>query len=280
MNEELQSSNEELETSREELQSLNEELQTMNAEYETKLEQLSRAKDDMQNLLNSTEIATLFLDRDLKIQSFTTQARDVIRVIPSDIGRPVADFASHIRYDQLTEDAGRVLATLVPHEVEVQTKDGKWRLLRMLPYLTSQNVIDGVVVTFVDVDRLKRAELLAASRAFAQSIVQTVREPLVVIDASLRVVSVNRAFIELFELKEAGLAGRSLLDIGGDFFTQPRLRALLAEVTAKGTPFQDFAVEHEWRGVKHRILLNARRLESETATSGHILLALGDVTGR
>jgi two-component system CheB/CheR fusion protein len=249
----------------------------VNAEYQTKLEELSRAKDDMQNLLNSTEIATLFLDRDLNIQSFTAQAQDVISVIPSDIGRPVADFASHLRYDRLTDDARRVLETLVPHEIEVQTREGKWRLVRILPYLTSQNVIDGVVVTIVDVDRLKRAELLAASRAFAQSIVQTVREPLVVIDSSLRVVCANRAFIGLFELDE-GLTGSSLLEIGGDFFTQPRLRALLAEVTAKGRPFQDFAVEHAFHGVKHRILLNARRLESETVTSGHILLALTEVT--
>ncbi len=281
MNEELQSSNEELETSREELQSLNEELQTVNAEYQTKLEQLGRAKDDMQNLLNSTDIATLFLDCELKIQSFTEQTRDVISVIPSDVGRPVADFASRLRYHRMAEDARQVLATLVPHEVEVQTTEGKWRLLRMLPYRTSENVIDGVVVTFVDVDRVKRAELLAASRAFAQGIVQTVREPLVVLDGSLRIVSANRAFIELFGLSlEGPFERRSLFDVGGDFFALPRLRALLDEVVTSGSAFQDFQVEHTFGETKRRILLNARRLESEAATPGHILLALGDVTAR
>lgn len=281
MNEELQSSNEELETSREELQSLNEELQTVNAEYQTKLEQLARAKDDMHNLLNSTDIATLFLDRELKIQSFTEQTRDVIRVIPSDIGRPVADFASRLRYHRLAEDARQVLATLVPHEVEVQTIEDKWRLLRMLPYRTSENVIDGVVVTFVDIDRVKRAELLATSREFAEGIVQTVREPLAVLDGHLRIVSANRAFLELFGLSgESPFEPCSLFDVGGDFFAHPRLRALLDEVVESGSAFQDFLMEHTIGHTKRSILLNARRLEGEAVASGHILLALGDVTAR
>lgn len=280
-NEELQSMNEELETSKEELQSLNEELQTMNTEFQTKLEELSRANDDMRNLLNATEIATLFLDRDLRIMRFTDQIQEVISVTSTDVGRQVGDFVPRIRYDGFTEDARRVLDTLAPHEVEVQTRDGNWRLLRMLPYRTSQNVIDGVVVTVIDIDRVKRAELLAASRAFAQSIVRTVREPLVVLDEGLRIVSANPAFCQLFQLPEDDVASRSLFDVGGDFFSIPRLRDLLGDVSAKGNAFQDIEVEHEFPDLgRRRILLNARRLESEPATTGHVLLALEDATER
>jgi two-component system, chemotaxis family, CheB/CheR fusion protein len=281
MNEELQSANEELETSKEELQSLNEELQTVNAEFQTKLEELSRSNDDMRNLLNSTEIATLFLDRHLRIMRFTDQISEVISVTSTDVGRPVDDFASRVRYDKLTEDARRVLDTLAPHEVEVQTNEGRWRLLRMFPYRTSQNVIDGVVITFVDIDRVKRAELLAASRAFAQSIVHTVREPLVVLDEDFRIVSANPAFFRIFQLSEDDVSGRSLFDVGGAFFPVPRLRERLGDVIAKGSTFQDMEIEHEFPDLgRRRILLNARRLESETGTTGHILLALEDATGR
>jgi len=235
----------------------------------------------MRNLLNSTEIATLFLDRHLRIMRFTDQISEIISVTSTDVGRQVSDFASRVHYDGFAEDARRVLDTLAPYEVEVQTNDGKWRLLRMLPYRTFQNVIDGVVVTFVDIDRVKRAELLAASRAFAQSIVQTVREPLVVLDEGLRIVSANPAFFRVFRLAEDDVASRSLFDVGGDFFSIPRLRDLLGDVIARGNAFQDIEVEHEFPDVgRRRILLNARRLESETATTGHILLALEDATGR
>lgn len=280
MNEEQQSANEELEASKEELQSLNEELQTVNAEFQTKIDDLSHARDDMRNLLNSTDIGTLFLDRDLKIQRYTDQVREVISVIPSDVGRPVGDLVTHVRYTGLADDARRVLDTLVVHEVEVQTNSGKWRLLRMLPYRTSQNVIDGVVVTFIDVDRVKRAELLAASRAFAQSIVQTVREPLVVLDNALQIVSANRAFLRIFQLAPKDIEGRTLFDVGGALFEPPRLRHLLGDLVEHGNAFQDLEIEHDFPGLGRRVvLLNARRLEGENVATGHLLLALTDRGG-
>jgi two-component system CheB/CheR fusion protein len=142
-------------------------------------------------------------------------------------------------------------------------------------------VIDGVVVTFVDIDRVKRAELLAATRAFAQSIVQTVREPLVVLDEDLRIVSANPAFFRIFHVSAEDVSSRSLFDIGGEFFSLPRLHELFADLVAKGNAFQDVEIEHEFPNLgRRRILLNARRLETDTATVGHILLALEDTTGR
>jgi two-component system CheB/CheR fusion protein len=155
MNEELQSANEELETSKEEMQSLNEELQTVNAELEGKVEELSRANDDMNNLLNATDIATIFLDNKLNIKRYTEQAKRLIRLLPSDVSRPIGDLVSNLRYTTLLEDWREVLRTLVFKEAEVQSEDGSWYLMRVLPYRTRENMIDGLVVTFVDVTKVR-----------------------------------------------------------------------------------------------------------------------------
>jgi two-component system, chemotaxis family, CheB/CheR fusion protein len=155
-NEELQSTNEELETSKEEMQSLNEELQTVNAEVQGKMDDLQRVNDDMKNLLNGTNIATVFLDNELNIKRYTEQAKRVIRLIPSDVGRPIGDLVNRLRYSSLLDDAQEVLRSLVLRETEVQSTDGAWYLMRMLPYRTNENVIDGLIVTFVDVTKLKR----------------------------------------------------------------------------------------------------------------------------
>lgn len=157
-NEELQSTNEELETSKEEMQSLNEELQTVNAELQSKVEELSRLNDDMKNLLNGTNIATIFLDDDLNIKRYTETATRVVRLIPSDVGRPLADIVSRLRYDRLIEDAREVLRSLVFKEVEVQSEHGGWYLLRILPYRTTDNLIDGLVLTFVDISAVKQLQ--------------------------------------------------------------------------------------------------------------------------
>src|SRR5262249_26971089 len=154
-NEELQSANEEMETSKEEMQSLNEELQTVNAELQGKIEELSRTHDDMKNLLNSTDIATIFLDGKLNIKRFTQQATKVISLIASDAGRPIGDLVTKLEYPRMAQDAQEVLRTLVPNEAEIRGLDGSWYLVRMLPYRTADNVIDGLVVTFVEVTRVK-----------------------------------------------------------------------------------------------------------------------------
>jgi two-component system, chemotaxis family, CheB/CheR fusion protein len=156
-NEELQSTNEEIETSKEEMQSLNEELHTVNSELEEKVADLSQANDDMTNLLNSTEIATVFLDNDLRIKRFTASATRVIKLIWSDVGRPIGDLASELRYDTLVADATAVTRTLIRLERELLSNNGKWYLMRMVPYRTTDNVIDGLVMTFVDITEQKQA---------------------------------------------------------------------------------------------------------------------------
>jgi two-component system CheB/CheR fusion protein len=157
-NEELQSTNEELTTSKEEMQSMNEELQTVNHELQAKVDELSRSNNDMKNLLNSTDIATLFLDGELHVRRFTTQTSRIIKLIPGDTGRPITDIATDLEYTTLVDDAREVLRSLVFQEKQVPTKSGRWYTVRILPYRTLENVIDGVVITFTDVTETKVLE--------------------------------------------------------------------------------------------------------------------------
>ena len=157
-NEELQSTNEEITTSKEEMQSLNEELQTVNNELQTKLDELSRTNNDMKNLLNSTDIATLFLDKELNVRRFTTQTTKIIKLIPSDVGRPITDLASELHYPELADDGRRVLRTLVAAEKPIGSKDGRWFTVRIMPYRTLDDRIDGVVVTFADITTARKLE--------------------------------------------------------------------------------------------------------------------------
>ena len=157
-NEELQSTNEELMTSKEEMQSLNEELQTVNAELQSKVDDLSRASNDMKNLLDSTDIATLFLDAELQVRRYTVPTTRIIKLIPGDIGRPLSDIVSDLSYPELQEDARAVLRTLVHSEKQVPCSDGRWYAVRIMPYRTLDNVIDGVVITFSDISKTKKLE--------------------------------------------------------------------------------------------------------------------------
>jgi two-component system CheB/CheR fusion protein len=157
-NEELQSTNEELTTSKEELQSLNEELQTVNAELQSKVDDLTWVRNDMTNLLNSTEIATVFLDNEMKLRRFTTHATKLFKLIQGDVGRPLTHVVTDLDYPQLRADAVEVLRTLVFIEKAVATIDGRWYRARIMPYRTQDNVIDGVVITFIDITEVKQLE--------------------------------------------------------------------------------------------------------------------------
>jgi chemotaxis methyl-accepting protein methylase len=157
-NEELQSTNEELTTSKEEMQSLNEELQTVNVELQAKVDDLSRVNNDMINLLNSTDIATVFLDNALHVRRFTTPVTRIIKLIPGDVGRPLSDIVTTLDYPGLQEDALGVLRTLVFSEKQISTGDGRWFMVRIMPYRTLENMIDGVVITFIDITVSKTLE--------------------------------------------------------------------------------------------------------------------------
>jgi two-component system CheB/CheR fusion protein len=279
-NEELQSTNEELETSKEELQSLNEELVTVNAELQGKNDELSSTNDDLHNLLNSTEIATIFLDNDLNIKRFTPATQGIINLIATDVGRPLIDIASKLIDGRLIEDAQQVLRTLVFQEGEVQATDGEWYVLRILPYRTARNTIDGLVLTFLNITGAKKAEIAAReAQEFAESIIQTVRQPLIVLDGQLRVMIANQAFYHAFHLSPSEVEHHHFYKVGEGEWDIPELRRLLEEILPQNRTFQDFLVDHTFARVGRRILaLNGRRLEQESGAPRLILLAMGDVT--
>ena len=179
VNEELQSTNEELETSKEELQSVNEELATVNAELQQKVAELSRTNNDMNNLLAGTGIGTIFVDHNLLIQRFTPSVTQVINLILTDVGRPVGHIVSNLMgYDRLVTDIQEVLDNLAPKEIEVQTKAGAWYLLRIRPYRTLENVIEGAVITFTEITEMKKAQALLQETETLR------RHAVVVLDAS------------------------------------------------------------------------------------------------
>jgi two-component system CheB/CheR fusion protein len=275
-NEELQSTNEELETSKEELQSVNEEIVTVNAELQAKIEQLTDIQNDMKNLLENVNVATIFLDGRLAIRRFTRDATRVFRLAAADAGRPLADIRSLVPDADLIADAAAVLDSLIPRERQVQTTNHEWFLARILPYRTLENVIDGVVMTFSDITALKAFEAeVKAARDYAESIVDTVREPLVVLNDTFEVVSASRAFYRMFEVKPEETVGRKLFALGERQWDIPKLHELLETVLPKDTAFENFVVEQDFPGIgKKTLLLNARRIPGVAGATRLILLAM------
>ncbi|MGB8217233.1 MAG: chemotaxis protein CheB [Candidatus Methanoperedens sp.] len=281
-NEELQSTNEELNASKEELQSLNEELVTLNAEHQAKIEEQSKTVSDLNNLIASTEIATVFLDNDLRIKGYTPQITKVINLIKTDIGRPVGDIVSNLEYEDLQRDVKEVLDTLVFKEKEISDKKGFWYLMRILPYRTIDNVIDGAVITFIDITGRKRAERMEKdARVYAESIVDTVQESLLILDKDLRVISANSSFYSTFQVSPEETENKFIYDIGNSQWDIPRLRELLEEILPSNTQFKNFEVDHVFPGIGRKVmLLNARRINQEGGGIERILIAIEDITER
>ncbi len=278
-NEELQSTNEELETSKEELQSVNEELVTVNAELQNKIEQLAGMQNDMKNLLDNINIGTIFLNDTLNIKRFTREAVKVYRLVASDMGRPLGDIKSNIKDDDLLADAQAVLDSLVPREREVFTTGGEWFLARTQPYRTLDNVIDGVVLTFTDITKRIQAETaMKDARELSESIVNTVREPLVVLDAKCKIISASRSFYENFKVEEADTVGRQLYELGNRQWDIPKLRELLETELPSKQIVEGFEVEHDFPVIgKRKMLLNARRINGKADGAQLILLAIEQV---
>jgi two-component system CheB/CheR fusion protein len=279
-NEELQSSNEELETSKEELQSTNEELMTVNAELLNKVAELTAINNDIDNLLAGTEVGTIFLDRRLSIKRFTPFVTRLFNLIPKDLDRSLTHITSRIKYDHLEQDAQEVLATLQTKEVEIETREGGWFTMRIMPYRTRENVIDGVVLTFTDITRLKAlGDQVQEALNYAQGIVETVREPLLVLDGDLKIKSANRSFYQTFQTTRPSTEGRLIYDLGDGQWDIPRLRELLEEIIPQNNVFENFEVKHDFPGIGSRtMMLNARRLEARPGHPALILLAMEDVT--
>ncbi|MBI0582125.1 MAG: PAS domain-containing protein [Methanomassiliicoccales archaeon] len=288
-NEELQSNNEELqsvveesETGKEELNSLNEELLTVNTELERKNQELSQLNSDMRNLLNSVDEATIFLDNKTRIRRFTPQIERITNLLPGDLGRPIMDIAIRLRYEDFFADIAGVLDSLNTKEKEVQTKDGHWYKLRIMPYRTVENVIDGVVITFTDINEqkivqerlLSLTEEAQASQEYAESIVNTVKEPLLILDQNLIVRSANASFLEQFEASSEDIQGEQIGGILNGAWNIPSLIDRLKGLSGEETAMEDFPAEAAIPTLgKTRFEITARKLLIPSGRSGSILIS-------
>ena len=276
----MQSTNEELETSKEELQSLNEELETVNVELNRKVADLDLANSDFQNLLNSTQIAAIFLGVALQVKNFTPAAGAVFNLIPGDIGRPISDLAARFFEEGLVAEIQEVLRTLEVCERHLTAPEGQHYHLRIIPYRTVDNVIDGVVLTFQNVTVMREAEQRALeAQLYTKNIVETVREPLLVLDADLRVKSANKSYYETFQAFEDSTVGGLLYEIDNGQWDIPALRRELRDLLPDRKAVKDFQVELEIAGLgKRTMLLNARQIERQKDQTPLILLSIEDVT--
>jgi two-component system CheB/CheR fusion protein len=283
INEELQSTNEELVTSKEELQSLNEELITTNNQLNDKVEELGKTNDDLANFLNSSEVGTIFLDRKLCIRRFTPSATALMNLLPLDLGRPINHISNKFVDTDLIAIANNVLKTLISVEQEVRTADDFWFMLRCLPYRTANDVIDGVVFTFTEVTALKRSEqAIMESRDFAENILRTTRDSLLVLDSELKVVSANSAFYETFQVAPAETEGRLIYELGSHQWNIPALAALLERILPENSVISGFEVKHDFPTIGTKIMcVNARSIYDRKGNNLQlILLAIEDITGR
>jgi len=247
-NEELQSANEELETTKEELQSANEELQTVNEELQQRNNVLTQTSNDLANLLNSVNIPVLMLNNQLQIRQFTPLAERLMNIRASDIGRPIREIRLNLSMEDLEPTLQDVLDTLGTREMEVQDREGHWRLMRVRPYRTTDNKIEGVVLILVDIDELRRIQLsLRDARDFSQAVIEGSQIPLVVLTMELRIRTVNAAFRSLAGLAAHDLESRSFPDLMSLLWQMDALRPQLEILRNGEAGTNSFETQHEVR---------------------------------
>jgi two-component system CheB/CheR fusion protein len=233
-------------------------------------------QNDMKNLLDNINVGTVFLDEHLVIRNFTREAVQVYHLVSADVGRSLSDIKSELEGADMLAEAQAVIETLVPFEREVRTTGGAWYLARIQPYRTLDNVTEGVVLTFVPLTDIKQMqEELLYARELAESIVDTVREPLVVLDGDLRVVSASRSFYQRFHVAPEETVGRLFYELGNHQWDIPALRELLETVLPRHRSFDAFAVEHEFPLIgRCTMLVSARCIVGTAGETKLILLAI------
>ena len=283
MNEELQSTNEELETSKEELQSLNEELATVNNQLQDKVDELRVLNNDQANLLTSTDIATLFLDTQLRIKRFTPAISKIFNLIASDVGRPIDDISHRVHDSTLQKNAGEVLRTLTPIEKEIGLDDDRWYLQRVLPYRTEDNKIEGVVVTFIDITERNRAQqVLQQTKNYLQLLLASTGESIYGVDKQGHSTFINPKFTELLGYSEAELSGKRIHDLihhtRVDGSTYPWEQCVLYKCLTQGKSYQG---DHDvvWRkdGTSFPAFFTAEPLIEDGQVTGAVVV-LRDMT--
>lgn len=280
-NEELQSINEELESAKEELQATNEELTTVNDELRHRNQELDLAANDLVNVLDSVEIPVIIVDEQLRVRRFTPLVRELASLLPADIGRPIDDVKLRLDVDDLTARVRGVIAADEPREWEVQRRDGRWLRLQVRPYRTNDGRREGAILSFVDVDVLKRALQDAESaRDVSRDIVETVPIALVVLDAGLRVLSGNSAFFQGLGGDPAAVEGKALFELAGGAWDVPALRGALERSLGVGTRFRELELRLELPGMGTKVLSITGSPLQAGEKGAAMLLAIEDITTR
>ena len=281
-NEELQSTNEELGTTTEELQSTNEELTTVNEELQNRNRELAATNSDLGNVLAAVTVAVVMVDQDLRVRRFNSAAEKLLELGPVDVGRPIGHLRGQIETPRLEAQVQEVIENLDTTTDEIQDVNGCWYQLSVRPYRTVDERIAGAVITFQSIDLLKRGlQASEEARENAEALIETVREPLVVIDSDLRVQRATAAFYENFLVSREETEGHYVYDLGNGQWNQPRLRELLGCALLKSEPFQDYEIEHDFPHLGRRTMrLNARRIPHRDQQKRLALLSIEDVTER
>jgi two-component system CheB/CheR fusion protein len=274
-NEEAQAGNEELETAQEELESANEELNTLNEELKISNVEFSKVNRDLANLLESISIPLVMVGRDLRIRRFTRAMEPMLNLIPSDVGRSITDLRPQMELPDLRrllldamEDGNR-------QPRDIRDSHGRWYSVRILPSVGVDGKTDGAVLMFIDIDAAKRG------LDFAEAIVETVREPLVILNQNLQVLKANKTFYETFHAAREETENRLIYDLGNGQWNIPKLRELLENILPAHSTFRDFEVTHEFERVGRKVmLLNASEIYNPNAQARTILLAIEDATNR
>jgi two-component system, chemotaxis family, CheB/CheR fusion protein len=279
-NEELQSTNEELQSAKEELQSANEELATLNEELEVRSREATQALSDLSNLTDSVRIPMVLVSSDLRLRFFTPVVDRVLNVVASDLGRPISEVKTRLNVPELGSLIARVTDGQRPHEQEVQDQDGRWYVMRLRPYQGVDHKADGAAITWLEITALKTHQAqLAEARDFSAAVVETVREPLLVLDGELRIQMANRAFYDVFRLTPAEVQNRLLYELDNRQWDIPQLREQLGQILPQNTQINDFEVEGTFSRLGRRsMVLSARRIPGADHRGALILLAVEDIT--
>jgi two-component system CheB/CheR fusion protein len=267
-------------TTKEELQSANEELITVNEELQNRNHELGILNDDLNNLLAAVNTPILVVDRGLQLRRISPAAEEPLGLSSADLGRPIADLAKRTKMPKIDHLVHDVIDSLAIVNQELQDQEGCWWSLGVRPYRTSDHRIEGTVVTFSNIDSLKRSlQTAEESRDYAEGIVDTVREPLVVLSPELRVERANAAFYRTFQIAKEAAEGRNIYQLDGGDWDIPQLQHALEEVFPRKSFFEAFVVEHDFPRIGMRSMsLNARRILQRGSMAHRILLAIEDVT--
>jgi two-component system CheB/CheR fusion protein len=279
-NEELQSLNEEMETAKEETQSTNEELTTLNDEMQSRNKELHQLNDDLINLFRSVRIPIMMVDRQQRLRRFTPAAEKMFHLRDIDIGYPVPDLHLPVSSSEISNRLADCIDKDRSFEEEIHDNQDRWVSLEVTPYKTANDKTVGAMVLLKDIDAIRKSEIqVRAARDYAEAIVATIRQPVLVLTMDLRVKTANRAFYELFEVSPKETENEFIYDLGNRQWDIPKLRRLLEDVLSKNTHIVDFEVSHDFAGIGPKsVILNATRLLEKDARSELILLAIEDIT--